>query len=367
MRRDRRRARLLLALLLLAAFTLVTVDMRGAEASPLKAIRARVGDVVGPVQQAVAGALRPVAALGEGFSGFGSGGKRMEELERANEELRRELNTSGANKERVAELDRLLHVAGAGQYRLVPARVVAIGPTQGFAWTVTIDAGERDGIRPDMSVVNGDGLVGRVKSVSAGNATVVLAADPSSAVGVRLENRQAGIAAGDGTGPLLVDLFNPATEVVPGDRLVTFGSRNGTPYAPGIPVGEVIEVQGITGSLTKRAKVRPYADPGALDLVGVIVEPPRTDPRNSVLPPRPPSPPPTPTPSATCTCGATASPSPGASAGPSGKTTSSPRPGTTSAPSSSPRRSPPPTSRPTSSSPTTSAPRSTPPATPGPG
>ena len=45
---------------------------------------------------------------------------------------------------------------------LVPARVVAMGPAQSFSRTVTIDAGTSSGIHPDMTVINNDGLVGRV-------------------------------------------------------------------------------------------------------------------------------------------------------------------------------------------------------------
>ena len=56
----------------------------------------------------------------------------------------------------------MLQVAGLGGYTIAPARVIAIGPAQSFSRTVTIDAGTADGVRADMTVLNGDGLVGRV-------------------------------------------------------------------------------------------------------------------------------------------------------------------------------------------------------------
>ena len=46
-------------------------------------------------------------------------------------------------------------------------------------------------------------------------------------------------------------------------------------------------VQARPGSQTRAAVVGPYVDFTALDLVGVVVEPPRTDPRDAVLPPTP--------------------------------------------------------------------------------
>jgi len=54
-----------------------------------------------------------------------------------------------------------------------------------------------------------------------------------------------------------------------------------------VPVGVVRSVQGSPGSQTRTAVVAPYVDFTSLDLVGVVVQPPRTDPRDAVLPPKP--------------------------------------------------------------------------------
>jgi rod shape-determining protein MreC len=75
--------------------------------------------------------------------------------------------------------------------------------------------------------------------------------------------------------------------VLRGDRLVTFGSQGNTPYVPGVPVGSVRRVKGTPGSQTRTAIISTYVDFTALDLVGVVVEPPRSDPRDAVLPPPP--------------------------------------------------------------------------------
>jgi rod shape-determining protein MreC len=146
-----------------------------------------------------------------------------------------------------------------------------------------------------MTVLNGDGLVGRVKTVGPTTATVLLAVDPASSVGVRLEgSMEVGFTTGQGIDDgsrLDLQLLDGQSTVLRGDRLVTFGSQGDTPYVPGVPVGEVLSVRGSPGSQTRTATVAPYADFTALDLVGVVVEPPRKDPRDAVLPPRPESPP----------------------------------------------------------------------------
>lgn len=291
MNRDTRRTRVLLALLLLTSVFLITVDYRGGESSPLDGARSVAAAVFGPVEQVAAAIASPVSGAVDRVSRLGDGTADAERLDKANQRLRQQLRTSGLARNRAAELDSLLHLAGAGRYRVVPAQVIAIGAAQTFSWTVTIDAGRRDGLRPDMTVVNGDGLVGRVKTVGPTTATVLLAIDPDSSVGVRLEgSMEVGFTTGQGTGHggnLDLRLLDGQSTVERGDRLVSFGSQGDRPYVPGVPIGEVVSVHGTPGSQTRSAVVRPYVDYTSLDLVGVVVEPPRTDPRDGVLPPRP--------------------------------------------------------------------------------
>jgi rod shape-determining protein MreC len=245
-------------------------------------------------------------------SGLGGGGADADRLAEQNKALRSRLRTSALDRSRAQELDDLLKVAGAGRYRIVPARVIAIGAAQTFSWTVTLDAGSKDGIRPDMTVLDGDGLVGRVKTVGPSTSTVLLAVDPESTIGVRLEgSMEVGFTTGQGVrdrGDLDLRLLDGQSSVAPGDRLVTFGSQGDTPYVPGVPVGRVVTVSGSPGSQTRTAVVAPYVDFTSLDLVGVVVEPPRKDPRDSVLPPKPAA---TPTPTVTVTVTATPGPTGG--------------------------------------------------------
>lgn len=291
MNRDTRRTRWLLVLLLVTSVSLVTIDYRGGERSPLDGLRSLAAAVFGPVEEAAAAVTRPVGdALGS-VSRLGDGRAEVRRLRRENQELTRRLRTSEFDRARAAELDALLRLAGAGRYRVVPAQVIAIGPAQTFSWTVTVDAGTRDGVRPDMTVLNGDGLVGRVKTAGPSTATVLLAADPRSSVGVRLEGTmEVGFTTGHGVrdeGNLELRLLDGQSTVARGDRMVTFGSQGNVPYVSGVPVGEVVRVAGTPGSQTRSAVVAPYVDFTALDLVGIVVEPPRTDPRDAVLPPKP--------------------------------------------------------------------------------
>jgi rod shape-determining protein MreC len=291
MNHDNRRTRALLALLIFTSVCLITIDSRGGLGSPLDGVRSVAAAVFGPVEQVAAAIASPISSAVDKVGTLGNGTTDAQRLAKQNQALRLQLRTSALARSRAAELDGLLKLAGAGRYKVVPAQVIAIGAAQTFSWTVTIDAGTRDGVRPDMTVLNGDGLVGRVKTAGPSTSTVLLAIDPESSVGVRLEgSMEVGFTTGQGVrdrGALDLQLLDGQATVSRGNRLVSFGSQGDRPYVPGVPVGEVVSVRGTPGSQTRTATVRPYVDFTSLDLVGVVIEPPRTDPRDAVLPPRP--------------------------------------------------------------------------------
>jgi rod shape-determining protein MreC len=286
--RGQRRALVLLAVL---SAILVTLDARGESFSgPRSAARS----ILDPAQQGVTALAAPVGRFFGGLADLGDSRRRIDELEAQNAELSRRLRESELTGARAEELRRLRLLTGQGQFTVVPATVTGLGPALGFEWVVTVDAGRRDGVRPDQTVVSADGLVGRVKEVTDSSAVVVLAVDPGSSVGVRLAGgRQLGLASGNGLGPLTFTPLDPQTRIKVGDRLVT-GPYGGSTYVAGIPVGEVTAVSGDPGAPAREATVRPYVGFSSLDLVGILLSAPPTDPRDRLLPTPPAVPSPTP-------------------------------------------------------------------------
>ncbi|NEB79210.1 rod shape-determining protein MreC [Streptomyces sp. SID14478] len=300
--RDTRESRLLLVLLIAIAFALITVDIRGGEDSPVDGARQAAAKVFGPVENGVSGAVDPIGNAISAVRDSGSRHDRIGQLERENAALKAELGSGDRNRSKIRQLDTMLKTAGAGQYGIKGAQVIAIGSAQGFSWTVTIDAGADDGIKRDMTVLNGDGLVGRVTTVGPGTSTVLLANDPDFTVGTRMEKTdELGFASGQGDRPLRVQLLNGKAKVNKGDRLVTFGSQADKPFVPGVPVGRVVRVDPSGGDLTRTVYVEPYVGFTKLDILGVVVQPPRTDPRDEVLPSKPAKPKPAPTVTVTAT------------------------------------------------------------------
>jgi rod shape-determining protein MreC len=273
---DRRSVRSLLVALVLACATLVTLDYHGGPDSPLEPARQAMGSIFGPVEDATARVVRPLTEVPGWFRTQDSLRHRITALESENARLRGQVATAGPDRNRLAEYDGLTRTARENGLALVPSRVVAMGPAQSFSRTVTIDAGTAAGVRPDMTVVNDDGLVGRVLRTTRTTATVLLILDGNSVVGARLgDSLEAGYLRGRGVigndGRLDLELVDDTVVPARGDVVVTWGSEDGAPYVAGVPVGQVTQVFANLRDQTQRAVIRPYVDFSALDVVGVVV------------------------------------------------------------------------------------------------
>ena len=271
-----RPSRALLVALLLACATLITLDQQGGDDSPLEPARQAVGEVFGPVETATSAMIRPFVAVPDWFRSHDSLRGEINQLEAENARLRAESETSSYDRNRLDEYDGLTRAAGDLGYSLVPARVVGIGPAQSFSQTVTIDAGSRAGVHPDMTVLNNDGLVGRVLRVTSSTATVLLIVDAESVVGGRVgESMEIGFLHGRGTlgssGHLELELADASEVPAKHDTVVTWGSQSGAPYVSGVPIGRVSSVYSSLRETSQRAVIEPFVDFGSLDLVGVVV------------------------------------------------------------------------------------------------
>ena len=275
---DQRRkpSRALLVALVLASASLITLDHSGGADSPVEPARRAVGEVFGPIESATAAAVRPITAVPDWFQSRDSMQAELSALEAENAELRSDVAPSGYDRDRLEEYAGLTAAAENLRIALVPARVVALGPSQSFSRTVTIDAGSDDGLQPDQTVLNNDGLVGRVLRVTRTTATVLLIIDANSVVGGRVGgSMEMGFLRGRGdlgdAGALDLELVDQSEVPAKHDTVVTWGSEGGAPYVSGVPVGRVSAVFSSLRETSQRAVIEPFVDFGALDLVGVVV------------------------------------------------------------------------------------------------
>lgn len=283
--RDSRRARLVLALLLLTAFTLITLDYRSNAGGPFRTIG---NAVFGPIERAVADVARPVGSFFTSLGHLSSYKSDNAKLRKQNKDLQEQLRLTDAERAHLESMEKLLGLAGRGQFKIVPAQVIAVDGALGFEWTATIDVGSRDGIQANMTVVNGDGLVGKTVHVGPTTTTVLLGRDPNFTAGARLEKtNEIGHVDGDVDRQMTFTLLGSSSTMKPGDRLVSFASIGNRPFVAEVPIGRITRVLPAPGQLFREAIVDPFVDFTSIDVVGVVVAQPRTVRRDSLLPPSP--------------------------------------------------------------------------------
>jgi rod shape-determining protein MreC len=163
---------------------------------------------------------------------------------------------------------------GLDEQGAVPSRVISQSPTVWYS-TVMIDKGSNDGVEEGDPVVDGGGLVGRVRRVGARESQVVLITDAEFNVSVRVSGaRTSGIvrtAVGD-PDDLRLDYLGRNQQVREQQTIVTAGriSERFQPRFPAdIPIGRVDRVDEDTGTV----HVRPFAELKDLDIVQVLTEP----------------------------------------------------------------------------------------------
>jgi rod shape-determining protein MreC len=259
-----------------------------------------------PVQKAGSWVLSPFRNFLSDVTHLGRTRNQIEKLKADNDALRQALLNRKVADAELNQLKNVLDLAGNGSFKVVAAKVISQGASTSFTQTLTIDAGSKSGIKTNMTVISGFGLVGVVKIAYTNSAVVELASDPSFRVGARIAGtQQIGILSGQGTRKGVLQLLDNTTEVKVGDAILARGSNNGRPFVPGVPIGEVTSVDNSAGAVTQTADVKFYTNFSTLGVVAVVVGAPSTDPRDSLVPPKP-----QPTPIPTVTVTATPSPSP---------------------------------------------------------
>lgn len=251
------------------ALCFITLDLGG---SGLRDAHDGARGTLGALYRGTDAVLGPVRRWVQGVPSAGTNEGTIDRLRAENAKLRGQVDALQADRATTGELAALQRAADGSKQRLLPARVIAYGPGEGFDWTITLDAGTGSGVRVGQTVTDGAGLVGRVLHADPSTSVVLLAADPGSGVGVRdVRTGEVGLVSGRGAAGFSFAPLDPAAVVRVGDRLVT-GPTGASSYVAGVSVGTVTAVS-TSAAGTTTATVRPTASPTAVDLVAVILGP----------------------------------------------------------------------------------------------
>ncbi len=153
-------------------------------------------------------------------------------------------------------------------YTLLPAEVIAVSGVK-IPTSAVLNRGYKDGVVTGLPIINEEGLIGKVISVTDYYSTVQLLTDPANRVAVRVaESREMGIAKYVMSRGLIVDNIPVRGDVKPGDQILTSGL--GGLYPPGLKVGTVIAVDHSETDPFSQVRLAPAADFNSLDELFVL-------------------------------------------------------------------------------------------------
>jgi rod shape-determining protein MreC len=280
-----RRRRAVLAVLVLLSLFLLTAYFGEGTGGTLHGVQRGAMEVLAPVQEGANRALKPFRDLFGWFGDTLDAKDERDKLERERDALRNQvadLTEENRDLSQYKGLKEMNEQGGLGDYDPVDARVIARSPSSWYQ-TFQINKGSSDGVRVDQPVVNDAGLVGKIKSVSDGNASVMLLTDPEFGVSAQAlrsgEPGSVGPAVG-APGDLRFELVPNAKEVRRGELIITAGTSTSSRvsdlrslYPRGIPIGTVKRIETGEGELDRVIHVQPVADLHNLDIVEVLTEP----------------------------------------------------------------------------------------------
>ena len=138
---------------------------------------------------------------------------------------------------------------------------------------ITIDKGENDGIRPEMGVINGSGVVGIVYHTSANYSVVIPILNSKSSVSCKIKRSDYfGFLKWDGGSSEYATVKDmPRHSLFSlGDTIVTSG--HSAVFPGGIPIGTVEDMSDSHDGLSYLLKVKLFTDFGRLNDVRVIAQ-----------------------------------------------------------------------------------------------
>ena len=263
---------LIFVLTVFCVFSIILSSIFSNYSKPAKIVS---GAIVVPLQDGMNGIGKWFTNKADYFNSVKKLTKKNKELESQVNELTEENSLLAQNK---YELERLRDLYQLDQdyssYEKIAANV--IGKDSGNWFDIfTINKGSKDGIKKDMNVISGGGLVGIVTDVGKDYAKVRAIIDDESSVSVSFANTSdTGIVSGDlklmDDGVMNVTEVLKDAKVTEGDMVVT--SKISDKFVPGILVAYATNIKLDSSELTQSGQIIPVVDFKHIDEVLVITQ-----------------------------------------------------------------------------------------------
>jgi rod shape-determining protein MreC len=180
-----------------------------------------------------------------------------EKLRKFNAELMLEVSALRKFGIENSELKQLLSLKDSSNFPLIPATIISKSLSRSQN-TITLNVGKNDGLKPGMPVINDQGLLGVVNSISDDFAIVQTLKNVELKLTVKDERSGVeGIMKWNGSELVMVDI--PKTyDIQPGDRIVT--SPLSSIVDLPVPIGMTLGLSKVETGMFNEAKIKPYAD-----------------------------------------------------------------------------------------------------------
>lgn len=262
--------RLLVLVIALLIMALALMSMRARQRSGVEFLDGLWLELCSPFHEITTAVTKNVQSLFR-FP-FQSGHAEQENLE-----LRQQVSRLREENARLKEaalaserLRRLLEFKETVRISMVGAEVIGRDPSSWFR-SVTINKGEKDGIRKGMAVTSPEGVVGQVLRTGPHYSIVLLITDYNSAIdGLIQRTRGRTIVEGRGENRCQLKYLLRTEDVVVGDIVITSGLTGNFPK--GLVIGEIRKVEKEGQGVFQEAELVPCADLSKLEEVLVITE-----------------------------------------------------------------------------------------------
>ncbi len=215
-----------------------TLDVR--DGSGVRLIRLWAEAVVSPFERAIHGTGLGASWIWNNYADLRHVHQQNQQLQQTIDRLRLEQAALLEDARQGQRLQALLNFQQKYIYSTLAAQVIGSSGSE-LSHVFYIDKGEDLHLKPDMAVITGDGIVGKVRDVFPHTAQVLAINDQTSGAGVILETtRIRGILRGDAAGRLMVVGVLADERIQPGERVLTAGGD--LIFPRGLPVGVVDKV-----------------------------------------------------------------------------------------------------------------------------
>ena len=165
-------------------------------------------------------------------------------------------------------LKKLLNLPEKEKYDFIGGKVIGSGVELGVR-SLVLNVGEKDSVRENMPVINGDGLIGKIISVSPDQSITQILMDHNSLVSARLEgSRESGVISWDGKSWLNLLYISRDVPVSAGGLVVTSGLSK--IYPGDLRIGVVSDIKKNDYDLFSQIKVSPSVNFNTIEEVLII-------------------------------------------------------------------------------------------------